>query len=160
LRSVVEPDFCDNLHRNRWSLTHAVGLACPTGPAPGVPCGSSFRTHKSRDITLESSSGPEGDHNFDRSGADDRPALLNNFCILTRKLRRDGRLDPKMIFPGTNSLISVPDAAELRSVSLPPIRALLSRIPCSPKCPSLPLSRTRGSMPTPLSFTRRVRSCA
>src|SRR5580658_65360 len=37
--------------------------------------------------------------------------------------------------PGTTSLISVPVAAELRTVSLPAMRAARSRIPCRPKCP-------------------------
>src|ERR1700676_3445129 len=47
--------------------------------------------------------------------------------------------------PGTSSLISVPELEELPSVSLPPMRAARSRIPCSPKCPSRPLSAITGS---------------
>jgi hypothetical protein len=66
----------------------------------------------------------------------------------------------KMIRPGTTSLISVPEFEELMSVSLPPIRAVRSRIPRRPKCPSFPRSEIAGSIPVPLSSTRRVRSRA
>ena len=58
-----------------------------------------------------------------------------------------------MNLPGTTSFTSVPDAGELLTVSLPAMRAARSRIPCRPKCPSLPRSATLGSIPTPLSAT-------
>jgi len=52
--------------------------------------------------------------------------------------------------PGTTSLISVPEFAELKTVSLPPMRSARSRIPCSPKCPVFPLPATTGIDPHPI----------
>ena len=76
-------------------------------------------------------------------------------------------VDARLPFPGETwmdtappELGSVPELEELTSVRLPPMRAARSRIPCSPKCPSFPLSAVAGSIPVPLSLTRRVRSCA
>ena len=66
----------------------------------------------------------------------------------------------KTMPPGTTTVISVPEVAELTRVSLAPMRAARSRIPCNPKCPSFPLSTTVGSMPMPLSLTRTPRSRA
>jgi hypothetical protein len=78
--------------------------------------------------------------------------------ILVYSDRRTGILLRKMMPPGTNNLISVPEFEELPSVSLPPMRAARSRIPGSPKCPSFPLSAIAGSMPVPLSPTNRTQS--
>src|ERR1700674_206020 len=80
--------------------------------------------------------------------------------ILVNKDRRTRIVFRKMMPPGTISLISVPELEELPSVSLPPMRAARSRIPCSPKCPSFPRSAMTGSIPVPLSPTRSARSCA
>ena len=80
--------------------------------------------------------------------------------ILVNKGRRTAIVFRKRMRPGTVSLISVPDLDELPSVSLPPMRAARSRIPCSQKCPSFPLSTIAGSIPVPLSSTRRVSSRA
>src|SRR5262245_712591 len=64
----------------------------------------------------------------------------------------------KMTRPGTVRVISVPEPAALTTVSVAPMRAARSRKPCKPKCPSFPSSTIVGSMPTPLSATRTVRS--
>jgi hypothetical protein len=82
------------------------------------------------------------------------------FLILANKDRRPGILFRKMMPPGTTSLISVPEFVELTIVSLPPMREARSRIPRNPKCPSFPVSTMAGSIPVPLSLTRRARSSA
>src|SRR5207253_3706102 len=71
--------------------------------------------------------------------------------------RRTGIFLRKMMPPGTISVISVPEFEELLRVSFPLMRAARSRIPCSPKCPSLPPSAKARSIPAPLSFTRKTR---
>src|SRR5262249_30203027 len=54
---------------------------------------------------------------------------------------------------GTESAISVPARARLHAVNRAPIRSARSRMPASPQCPVLPVSRTPGSMPRPSSRT-------
>ena len=89
-----------------------------------------------------------------------RPIRLRTNLIFVNSVRWAVVAFLKTISPGTTSLISVPEFEELPSVRFPPMRAVRSRMPCSPKCPSLPPSAIDGSMPVPLSLTRRVRSCA
>ena len=122
---------------------------------------------------------------IERCGASDRLPRLNSLEREAAKGRRPGPRDcsiplpvdrrlhatlragslpsyffRKTILPGTISRISVPDLEELLSVSLPPMQAARSRIPCNPKCPSFPLPAKAGSMPVPLSSTSKIRSRA
>jgi len=90
-------------------------------------------------------------------------AVDDNYAdVEPRVFRRRVNFEPlalrKTMPPGTMSVISVPEFAELTSVSAAPIRAARSRIPCNPKCPSLPCSATSWSMPAPLSRIRMMRS--
>ena len=97
--------------------------------------------------------------NRDQSRLDGWSLERRRALILVDRDRRPS-IFRKMMRPGTTNLISVPEFEELMSVSLPPIRVVRSRIPRRPKCPFFPRSEIAGSIPVPLSSTRRVRSRA
>src|SRR5580698_5976421 len=60
-----------------------------------------------------------------------------------------------MTLPGTTVLISLPPPAEVSTVRFSLMRPARSRIPCKPKCPSLPSSTMAVAMPNRLILNQR-----
>jgi hypothetical protein len=67
--------------------------------------------------------------NHDQSRLDGRSFRRKMLLILVNKESWTGIIFRKTMIPGTISLISVPEFEELTSMSLPPMRAVRSRMP-------------------------------
>src|SRR5712691_4373419 len=100
----------------------------------------------------------ENSANRDQSRVEVWSLARKAVLILVNTDRRTGITFRKIMPPGTISLISVPELEELPSVSLPPVRSARSRIPCSPKCPSFPLSAKQQALYAHFFARSKIRS--